>query len=416
MWKIQDLQTHRWLKAMSLFTLLLALLWTGIMGVSLAWNINEQRNVLENNALLMGRTAFQKDVLYRAWSAGHGGVYVPVTDQTQPNPYLADHPARDITTTTGTEYTLINPAYMTRQVFEMQTADSSIIGHITSLKPIRPENGPDAWETQALQAFERGVKEVYSVETIGGEPFFRYMSPLIADEPCLKCHASQGYQVGEVRGGISESVRLAPLESAQQRFTRAVFLGHAGIWSFGLAVVVLLGSRLRASLQRQVSAETRLVELSTFDPLTGAHTRGYFEETLKQLQEIKQSPVSFLSADVDDLKKTNDLLGHAAGDLLLKRAAALLRKSFRDSDFVARTGGDEFIIILPNTDQAQAALALERVRKWIARWNSEHPAEPVSISLGIATADDQTSISEALKQADQRMYADKAVHKQQGKG
>lgn len=412
MLKQHDLQTQGWLSSIRWLIIGLAVFWTALIGASLAWNLAEQRAALRENALLIARTAFQKDLLYRAWNAAHGGLYAPVDGETQPNPYLDGYPGQTITSADGQRLTLINPAYMTRQVFEMQASDSNILGHITSLQPVNPHNTPDAWETRALQAFEETeAVEFFSVESINGERYFRYMAPLITEESCLKCHAAQGYQVGMARGGISESVRLAGLEAAQAGFARLVIPGHAGLWLFVLAMILYLGGRLQTSLQKQVAAENQLLRLSTYDTLTGAHTRSYFEETIKELQTIKQAPISFLSADMDDLKETNDHLGHAAGDLLLKRAAELLRKAFRVTDFVARTGGDEFIIILPNTNAAKAQLAIERVRKVIAEWNAEHPAETVRISLGVATTNDQTGIGEALAQADARMYADKAANK-----
>jgi hypothetical protein len=101
----------------------------------------------------------------------HGGVYVPVTEETQPNPYLSDVPERDLITPSGRHLTLINPAYMTRQVYELMKESYGVRGHITSLNPIRPENKPDTWETQALRAFESGKTEVSSIEKIEGKEF-----------------------------------------------------------------------------------------------------------------------------------------------------------------------------------------------------------------------------------------------------
>ncbi len=96
---------------------------------------------------------FEKDVIYRRWNADHGGVYVPVTQKTKPNPYLDDL-ERDIITPLGKKLTKVNPAYMTRQVHELALKSNGVRGHITSLNPIRPANAPDPWETQALKAFE----------------------------------------------------------------------------------------------------------------------------------------------------------------------------------------------------------------------------------------------------------------------
>ena len=100
-------------------------------------------------------TNYERDVLYRRWAAAHGGVYVLVTPDNPPTPYLAQLPERDIVTPSGRRLTLINPAYMTRQVYELAQQGGIPRGHLTSLKPLRPQNAPDPWEKKALEAFER---------------------------------------------------------------------------------------------------------------------------------------------------------------------------------------------------------------------------------------------------------------------
>jgi len=145
-----------------LFWLFPLLAWTLAVLASMHVQIGEHREHSLEVATTGARDIFNMIVLSRAWNAGHGGVYVPVTDKTQPNPYLK-HPRRDLTTLDGQRLTMINPAFMTRQLSEMGKAQSGTIFHITSLKPIRPMNGADAWETRALMAFEGGTKEMVEV-------------------------------------------------------------------------------------------------------------------------------------------------------------------------------------------------------------------------------------------------------------
>lgn len=161
-------------------------------------------------AKAQAQSAFEKDVLYRRWNAIQGGVYVLESDKTSPNPYLKV-PEREVVTPTKRTLTLINPAYMTRLVHELGYTKSGVLGHITSLNPIRPQNAPDPWERIALDRFENGEKQVSSRESIDGQPYLRFMQPLITETGCLKCHAQQGYTVGSVRGGISIAVPMAPL-------------------------------------------------------------------------------------------------------------------------------------------------------------------------------------------------------------
>ncbi len=134
--------------------------WVLLVCASLAWSWRQVGNSVGELARAEARSNFEKDLVFRRWASGHGGVYVPPTQQTPPNPYLEHLPERDVTTTGGKKLTLVNPAYMTRQVYELAAGQYGTRGHITSLKPLRPENAADAWETRALQLFENGVREV----------------------------------------------------------------------------------------------------------------------------------------------------------------------------------------------------------------------------------------------------------------
>ncbi len=192
-----------------------------------------------------GAVLFRLVELTRDWNAAHGGVYVPVTAATQPNPYLKDE-RRDIVGQDGMRLTKVNPAYMTRQIAELAAQGQGVQIHITSLRPIRPANTADAWETEALALFEGGLKERIGFFGDGAQPVHRYMAPLLVKEACMKCHAMQGYQVGQVRGGISVSMPAAELLAvgARQRAWT--------IWiAFGTFVVVSLLAHLALNRARR---------------------------------------------------------------------------------------------------------------------------------------------------------------------
>ena len=254
----------------------LALCWTLIMTASLFWNLHQLKSTALEAARTQARTAFEKDVVYRRWIAIHGGVFVPLTPETGPNPYL-DATGRDITSTDGRQFTKINPAYMTRQVHELGALTSGVMGHITSLKPIRPQNAPDPWEEQALHKLERGIPEVSEVQSLGGADYLRLIRPLITEKACLPCHQSQGYQVGEIRGGISVSVPLAAiLENAHQgRF--ALILTHVILWLLGLSALVTATAALNGNLKKRDRTEAALLESenryrTTFDSIPDSVT------------------------------------------------------------------------------------------------------------------------------------------------
>ena len=152
----------------------LGVLGTALLGISLAWNIVQIRGRTLDGALIQARVAYEKDIVFRRWNNQYGGVYVDAA-VTPPNPYLADIPERDIRTPSGKTLTLVNPAYMTRQVFEMSQAQYGFLAHLTSLNPIRPQNAADPWETEALKALGQGESEFSSLQTIDNQEYMRMM-------------------------------------------------------------------------------------------------------------------------------------------------------------------------------------------------------------------------------------------------
>jgi diguanylate cyclase (GGDEF)-like protein/PAS domain S-box-containing protein len=160
---------------------------------------------------------------------------------------------------------------------------------------------------------------------------------------------------------------------------------------------------------RKVEEELRY--LGTHDELTGLHNRMFFEEEMLRLGRGRQFPITIVVAEVDGLKRVNDTLGHAVGDGLLKRAASVMKETFRADEIVARIGGDEFVALLPKTGETTAQMALDRARNRLHSHNSAQTGPPLSLSLGAATAKTSQSLAEALRQADEHMCAEKAVHK-----
>jgi diguanylate cyclase (GGDEF)-like protein len=107
---------------------------------------------------------------------------------------------------------------------------------------------------------------------------------------------------------------------------------------------------------------------------------------------------------VDGLKSVNDRLGHGVGDLLLQQAAKVLSTLFRAEDMVARIGGDEFIVLLPETDEAAVDSALQRIEGLLCEAEKKVDVPTVSLSLGGATTREAGTLFETIRQADERMY------------
>jgi len=169
---------------------------------------------------------------------------------------------------------------------------------------------------------------------------------------------------------------------------------------------VIAGIEVVRDITERKQTEEKLRFMSSHDILTGLYNRFYFEQELVKLERGRHFPLSIVMADLDDLKVINDTLGHEAGDLQLKQAALLLRDAFRGEDVVARIGGDEFAVLLPDTDEEAVGEVLARIRESQALWNDSHET-PIKLSLGIATAKNTCEVLEALKTADHRMYQDK---------
>lgn len=193
-------------------------------------------------------------------------------------------------------------------------------------------------------------------------------------------------------------------EAASSRVNADIFVY---VWNFCarllfLLLVALLLARLRLMLGRER-------ELSRTDALTNLPNARAFREIAQG--EIARSqrygqPLSLAFIDVDDFKHVNDSRGHGAGDDLLKRVGATIRENLRSSDFVARYGGDEFVILLPNANFGAARTAVEKLHRMV---NVSTPADsvPVTLSIGVVTwrpGGPVTTVDALLENADRLMY------------
>jgi len=181
---------------------------------------------------------------------------------TPPNPYLSHVPNRDIVVDSTLKLTLVNPAYMSRQVYELSEETSDVRGHITSLNPIRPENNPDSWEEKVLNYFEQGGKEYFGVDSLHGKEYFRYMKPFVTEQSCLKCHEHQGYKVNDIRGGISISYPLEELNVFKTTKSNNLLVLLLVFWLLGLFIILVAYWRIKRSDSKRLLAESNLNDLN----------------------------------------------------------------------------------------------------------------------------------------------------------
>lgn len=246
-------------KRTTYFTLLACALWTLVIGASLIWNIQNEYKDSKELALTTARANFFKDQAYRLWASQKGGIYVSPSQRTQPSPYLAHLPDRDLIANDGRQLTLMNPNFMMREIMEDYAELYGIKGRIVGIVTLNPKNRADPWEEQAIRAFSAGTaKEMIEESEIDGKPYLRMIRPMIMTPDCMKCHGHLGFKVGDVRGAVGVSVPLD--EFLQQSRTSAINLSitHGGIWLIGLTGIAFTARRSR---QRMEEREKSLDEL-----------------------------------------------------------------------------------------------------------------------------------------------------------
>ena len=253
-------------------TLIIALLWTALLAFSLGWSIHQENQQVMQLATSAARSNFDKDLAYRTWASGHGGVYVQPDARTPPSPWMAHIADRDVVTTDGKQLTLMNPAYMLRQMMDEFGELYGVKGRIVGRVALNPKNLADAWEATAILAFEqRQHTEIQELSEIDGQPFLRLIKPMLMEESCMKCHGHLGFKVGEVRGAVGVSVPMTPYLQAAAEQKNTLILTHAAIWLFGLIGLFYTGWRgIVLERQRQVIFnETSLASKVFEDGLEG---------------------------------------------------------------------------------------------------------------------------------------------------
>jgi hypothetical protein len=249
------------LRSLQRVTILAVLGWSCLSYLSGYFYVSMEKVRTMELAQKEATTIFNKDKAFRLWGTKHGGVYVPVTQETSPNPALSHIPERDIVTASGKRLTLLSPAYMMRQIMEQYEELYEVKGHITSLKFLNEINEPDEWEKRALARFEQGEKEVFEVaKGDDGESWLRLMRPMITNVSCLKCHAAQGYKIDDVRGGIGVSFSMAPYEALEVKALRVIYLSHILFWLLGLLVIAFAFVHGKRRIAERIATQQSLEE------------------------------------------------------------------------------------------------------------------------------------------------------------
>ena len=156
-------------------------------------------------------------------------------------------------------------------------------------------------------------------------------------------------------------------------------------------------------------------EQANIDSLTGLYNRRFLEEYARKLMAMarrKESPLGFIMMDLDHFKSFNDIYGHEIGDHILRQFAKTVTQTMRETNLTARFGGEEFVVLLPDTGAKACVLVAERIRKAVTHMavpsGTEKPLPQITVSLGIAVYPDHgTELEEVLQASDKALYESK---------
>ena len=258
----------------------------------------EYATILAKNEAVV---SVKKDIAYRKWIASHGGIYVPITENTQPNPYLSHIENRDVNTSASQELTLMNPAYSLSQMMKAYSELYGTKGHITSSILMNPKNKADAWEEEALKKIEITQKPTYTKADINGEEHFRYIQPLKTEKACLKCHAFQGYKIGDIRGGVSVSI---PMKWYYDEAFKNILLNTGIIfivYLIGLGVILYGRKKAKEIVEKKVKDyEQHIFSFVNIIEKRDSYTAGHTQRVAKYSVLIAKE-MGFCDEKVDDL-------------------------------------------------------------------------------------------------------------------
>ncbi len=183
------------------------------------------------------------------------------------------------------------------------------------------------------------------------------------------------------------------------------------IWPAAILAIMIQYFYAR-DYHKRYRLELALETLSYTDTLSGLNNRRYFMETFRKILRDKRQPFSLLIADIDHFKSINDRYGHPVGDRVIRAFALLCRRLLRDSDVLARIGGEEFGILLPETKVEEALMIAERIRKEAEKRDVVLESGEViafTVSIGVTQADTKRDKTQLIRESDRALYRAKRL-------
>jgi len=392
---------------------LVLFIWTAALLCVVAFHIKEEYDNAFQSGMVQARALIDRDNLFRKWIASHGGVYVPVSNTMRPNPYLGEFTNRDVETRDGLALTLVNPSYMSKMLYDLSNKNADSVSKITSLKLINPANAPDDWEQTALQKFENNKADIGELVTIEGEKYIRFIHPLEVDHTCMTCHDKQGYQEGDVRGGLSITLPLKPILKAELSNDKMSVAALLALWIIGFIGIRFLMDRFRGQLeivskrdQEIKIAETKVHFLSYYDHNTNLPNKRLFEDRLQQSiihAERRNEKIAVTVIDIVNFAGICDALEPAREYELTSKIAKKIRKCFRTEDSIASIGRGRLVLFISELEKKEYVIRIIQVSKALLEEPIEIAGRAVFLKAVMGTAvypNDSTDPQQLMKFAE----------------
>ncbi|HSJ48333.1 MAG TPA: diguanylate cyclase [Gammaproteobacteria bacterium] len=376
--------------------------WTLTLAALVIWEFRSRHTALEDLMYLKAEILHDNTWALQHWVGGHGGVYVEVPADYQPSPLLAMQPEHRVVTPRGRHLALANTTVLMEGITDQSAAQRNARIRLTSQDPLNPDHQPAEWERKGLEALAAGQLSWTELIDESAQQAYRFMRPLQLQENCLSCHQYADADAGDVVGAISVHLDVSEDFAVHGKAERVMFLSYGAIWLVGLAGLTMTGRRWKGLLHA-------LRQAATCDPLTGLWNR---RELMRKLEhEMARSaryghPLAVIMLDIDHFKRVNDSHGHQAGDQVLKDLAGLIQATVRGSDLVARYGGEEILVLCPETDGVVAGQLAERIRRHVegATIVTTSARIQMTVSLGVAAYPELPTGTDLIQAADAAMY------------
>ena len=375
--------------------------WTLTLAALVYWEFRSHHAALEDLMYLKADMLYDNTWALQHWVGGHGGVYVEVPADHQSSPLLAMQPEHRVVTPGGRHLALVNTTVLMEGITDQSAAQRHARVSLTSQEPLNPDHQPAEWEHKGLEALAAGQPSWAELIDESEQQAYRFMRPLHLQENCLSCHRYDA-AAGDMVGAISVHLDVSEDFAVHAKAERVMFLSYGAIWLVGLAGLTVSGHRWKGLLHA-------LRQAATCDPLTGLWNR---RELMHKLDhEMARSgryghPLAVIMLDIDHFKQVNDTHGHKAGDQVLKELAGLIQATVRDSDLVARYGGEEILVLCPETDGEVAGQLAERIHRHVEGATIVTPSAriQVTVSLGVAAYPGLPTGTDLIQAADAAMY------------